>query len=81
MAQTTDAHDSHTVSGSHTKPGQGGPDCGTGAHQRSSIFEVEFIWDPEDTIGVPDGAVAEAAIVEVIEAVLFNVAAVLVPVF
>lgn len=45
------------------------------------MYRFESVWDREDAVGVPDGAVAEAAIVEVVLAVLFYVTAELVPVF
>lgn len=45
------------------------------------MYRFESVWDREDAVGVLDGAVAEAAVVEVVRAVLFDVAAELDPVF
>lgn len=81
MAQSANTHDSHSVSSFDAIFSQDSPDCGTGAHKRCGVDRVISFGDGEDAVDVPDGAVAKGTVVEIVEAVLFLVAAVLVPAY
>lgn len=81
MAQSANTHDSHSVSGLDAIFSQDSPDCGTSTHKRCGVDRVISLGNGEDAVDVPDGAVAESTVVEIVETVLFLVAAVLVPAY
>lgn len=66
VAQTTNAHDGHTVRRLDAVLRQTGPDGGTGTHQGRGIGGVIAIRDRNNTSGVPDDAAAERAQVVVV---------------
>lgn len=79
VAETTNAHDTNTFRRAHAVFGEDSPDGGTGAHEGSGVDGAQGFGDGVNAVGVPDGAVAEGAVVEVVEAILLDVTAVLVP--
>lgn len=79
MTETADSHDGHTVPRGDAEAAQDGPYSGAGAHEGSSVGGIIAVGDGVDAFLVPDGAGAEGAVVEVVEAVLLLVAAELVP--
>jgi hypothetical protein len=79
MTESTNTHNRNTVGGANTELSQDSPDSGTSTHERSSMCRVITLGDRVDTVHIPDCTVAEGTIIEVVEAILFLVAAELVP--
>lgn len=65
VAQTTNAHDANSVGGLDSILVENGPDSTTSAHQRSGISGVHPIGDLEDTAGIENSSVREAAGIEI----------------
>lgn len=79
MAQTTNAHDTNSVSGLDSILVENGPDSSTSTHQRSGISGVDLIGDLEDTASIENSSVREAASIEIGVAICDSLRAVLVP--
>lgn len=79
VAETTDAHDAHTVGRADTVFRQNGPDGSTGAHQRRSSSRVISIGDRNNTAGIPDDTLAERSQVVIVATIFLLVLTVLIP--
>lgn len=79
VAQTTNAHDTNSVSGLDSVLVENGPDGGTSAHQWSGISGVNLIGDLEDTAGIENSSGREAASIEIGVTICNSLRAVLIP--
>lgn len=69
VAQATNADDAHRLGGSGVVLHQGGPDSGTGAHERCGIDIAHAVGDLEEEGLPPDGVGGERALVKVLVSV------------
>lgn len=73
MTETSNAHDTNTISWTNAILRENSPDSGASAHQRSSMFGCVAFRDRVDTTLVPDGTVAECTVVMIVGSVFLAV--------